>query len=93
MPSTGYIISMETRNNNTNEATRGNEMTEQKFEIHTFGRVVNEPTDTTNRAPEKVRNSEFGCRNCLFACVECTKGSMYAHSEDSVKCTSYAYCD
>ena len=30
-----------------------------------------------HKAPEKVRSSVFGCRNCLWASSECTKGSKY----------------
>jgi len=47
-----------------------------------------------NPVPEKARNSQFGCGNCLWHCVECNNGSMYkAKSDKDVECDNYTYYD
>ena len=45
-------------------------------------------------APAEVRNSEFGCKNCLWSCVECQHGKMYkAKSTGDKECDNYTYYD
>lgn len=49
-----------------------------------------------NLAPEDVRLSEFGCRNCLWAGIECEQGSKYrGHKalDGSPSCKAYTYYD
>jgi len=41
--------------------------------------------------PSSVRGSNFGCRNCLWASVECDHGSMY--KPDNGECDNYTYYD
>lgn len=45
--------------------------------------------------PEAVRNSQFGCRNCLWMCVECKQGSKYrpANYKGKPTCETYTYYD
>ena len=47
-----------------------------------------------NPVPEKARSSDYGCRNCLWSCIECKSGSMYkAKSDKNVECSAYTYYD
>ena len=47
-----------------------------------------------NRAPHQVRNSEFGCRNCLWCSIECKGGSKYKPKTDTnPECDAYVYYD
>jgi len=49
-----------------------------------------------NPVPSEVLNSQFGCRNCLWQCVECKNGSQYVPhtaSTGAATCRSYAYYD
>lgn len=47
-----------------------------------------------NPVPASVRNSQFGCGNCLWSCVECNNGSMYKpKSEQDIECDAYTYYD
>jgi hypothetical protein len=46
--------------------------------------------------PDKVKSSEFGCRNCLWHCIECKQGSMYKPQttlRGKFSCKGYAYYD
>jgi len=45
-----------------------------------------------NPVPASVRNSQFGCRNCLWASCECQKGSGYKPN-DKGECQGYTYYD
>lgn len=38
-----------------------------------------------HKAPQAVRSSSFGCRNCLWNSSECKHGSKYIKTE-AVKC-------
>ena len=42
--------------------------------------------------PDKVKASQFGCCNCLWASVECKSGSMYQPKGTS-ECKGYTYYD
>ena len=42
--------------------------------------------------PRAVRNSAFGCRNCLWAGVECKNGMKYEANGTS-SCKNYTYYD
>ena len=49
---------------------------------------------TINPAPEDVRNSEFGCRNCLWRGIECVNGRNYKHNPGTGSpCLGYTYYD
>lgn len=51
---------------------------------------------TINKAPETVKTAEFGCRNCLWNCIECKGGEKYeAHTTYSGEesCKGYTYFD
>ena len=48
------------------------------------------------KVPQSVRESDFGCHNCLWAGVECKNGSKYVPSMpiyDEPSCDAYVYCD
>jgi hypothetical protein len=57
--------------------------------------------ENTNKAPEAVRESKYGCRNCLYSSAECVRGSLYephhVHDTDSPEetpsCRAYTYYD
>ena len=42
-----------------------------------------------------VKNSQFGCRNCLWNCVECEKGSKFQPDiyNNKPTCKGYSYFD
>ena len=42
--------------------------------------------------PAKVKVSEFGCKNCLWSCVECKSGSLYKENAKG-ECSGYTYYD
>lgn len=42
--------------------------------------------------PASVKSSQFGCRNCLWNCVECKNGSKYSPTL-SGNCEAYTYYD
>ena len=53
-------------------------------------------TPTTQAVPPEVRSSEFGCRNCLWYCIECSGGSNYQPAEmyeGRPSCGNYTYYD
>jgi hypothetical protein len=45
--------------------------------------------------PDKVKSSEFGCRNCLWQSIECKQGSMYQPhtAQNKPSCKGYTYYD
>ena len=45
-----------------------------------------------NEVPQSVKNSDYGCANCLWAGAECKDGSKYRPSAKR-PCDSYAYYD
>jgi hypothetical protein len=56
----------------------------------------------SKEVPPEVKNSEFGCRNCLWSCIECKQGSMYKVKYDLIRdykgnyhnsCENYTYYD
>ena len=56
--------------------------------------------DMIHSAPAKVRSSQFGCMNCLWASSECSFGSSYIETEPVelgrkkvATCKSYTYYD
>lgn len=44
---------------------------------------------------EVVKHSQFGCRNCLWNCVECVKGSKFVADiyDNRPTCKAYSYYD
>jgi hypothetical protein len=44
------------------------------------------------KVPDAVKNSQFGCINCLQYDVECKKGSMYIPKGKN-GCKNYIYFD
>lgn len=53
---------------------------------------------TSKPVPDEVKNSRFGCRNCLWLSCECVKGSRFTpHTIHSDKvypsCGAYTYYD
>jgi len=58
-------------------------------------------TGIINIVPEDVKNSEFGCRNCLWNSCECKSGSKYKPEPEytdttgkkHTTCTAYTYYD
>jgi hypothetical protein len=45
--------------------------------------------------PQEVKNSRFGCINCLWASIECKQGSKYKEEFEKGKkfCATYTYYD
>jgi hypothetical protein len=44
--------------------------------------------------PQKVKASNYGCPNCLWASCECRQGSMYKPKTDKdINCKAYTYYD
>jgi hypothetical protein len=62
--------------------------------------ILVEALDYVHNAPKSVRCSDFGCKNCLWASVECVLGSKYEQSDDfrigkkqHKTCKNYVYFD
>lgn len=55
-------------------------------------KMENKEVKVVREVPKEVQNSEFGCRNCLWLCVECKGGSKYNECGHG-PCMAYAYYD
>jgi hypothetical protein len=54
------------------------------------------------QVPEEIKNSDFGCLNCLWSNAECTEGSLYNPIYNKsicpeipfvLRCGAYSYYD
>lgn len=46
----------------------------------------------SKEVPPEVKNSTFGCKNCLWMCIECKDGSLYK-PKGKRSCEAYTYYD
>lgn len=53
-------------------------------------------TKEKQRVPDEVKQSEFGCQNCLHDCIECKDGNLYKpHKafDGQPSCKAYSFYD
>ena len=58
-------------------------------------KMQTETTKTTAAIPDELKNSDFGCPNCLWSGIECKNGSKYAPAikGSGSLCRAYTYYD
>jgi len=66
-----------------------------KYATEAEKKILEDSNEFQSKAPKEVRSSQYGCRNCLWAGVECKQGSMYIPyvSDGRPSCKNYTYYD